>query len=334
MDRLRASRRAAQLAFMLVLLLLPVFDILRYDTATRELFLFGGVWELGLREGFYLDDSIGGSAHIAVTFFLKAILPWVLALSVFPLMGFIFGRLFCGWLCPEGAFFEYADFLTQKVLGRKSLFGKSRAGAGPPARDRLLYGSLALASAVTIPPLVALFLAGYFVAPATVWGQALALEFTGGLKAAMVGVTIYMFATFVLVRHAFCKYVCAAGLMQTLFGWVSPVSLRMRFDRANFARCTDCRKCEAVCFMGVKPRAALKDINCVNCGECISACREELGAEGLFSYAFGPGGNGGAERVAVAAEVAGDDGAKHGGRGAEGRGRPSADGEFSCGLRG
>jgi ferredoxin len=38
--------------------------------------------------------------------------------------------------------------------------------------------------------------------------------------------------------------------------------------------------------MNVKPRLFRKDINCVNCGECISACKKELGKDGgVFSFA-------------------------------------------------
>jgi hypothetical protein len=33
---------------------------------------------------------------------------------------------FCGWFCPEGALFEYADFLTFKILGRRSIYGRKR----------------------------------------------------------------------------------------------------------------------------------------------------------------------------------------------------------------
>jgi polyferredoxin len=37
--------------------------------------------------------------------------------------------------------------------------------------------------------------------------------------------------------------------------------------------------------MNVKPRIPRKDINCVNCGECITACNKELGeGRGVFNY--------------------------------------------------
>ena len=44
---------------------------------------------------------------------------------------------------------------------------------------------------------------------------------------------------------------------------------------------------EKVCFMDVKPRAPRRDINCINCGECIEACNMELGdRKGLFSFSM------------------------------------------------
>ncbi len=289
------SRRITQIGFILLVFLMPVFDILRYDTATKELYLFGEVWSLGLKDGILLDHSIGGATHVAVQFFLKAILPWVILLSIFPLLGFLFGRFFCGWLCPEGALFEFADFLTFKIFGRRDIFGKH-----PPTPDtawgrndlpsrwnRLFYGILAALFLLIMPPLTGVALTGYFIAPKIIWQQITTGNLTFGVKAGIIGVSIYMFATSILVRHTFCKYVCAVGLMQMLFGWISPVSLGIKFDRENLSKCTDCKGCERACFMNVKPRLPKKDINCVNCGECITACKKELGDACLFSYAFG-----------------------------------------------
>ncbi|MBI5213559.1 MAG: 4Fe-4S binding protein [Nitrospirae bacterium] len=270
---------------------MPVFDILRYDTATKELYLFGEVWSLGLKDGILLDQSMGGATHVAVQFFLKAILPWIILLSIFPVLGLLLGRFFCGWMCPEGALFELADFLTFKTLGRRDIFGKH-----PPTPDTtllsskwnmLFYGLLSAMFLLIVPPLTGIALTGYFIAPKTIWQQITTGDLTFGVKAGIIGVSTYMFVTSILVRHTFCKYVCAAGLMQMLFGWISPVSLGIKFDRENFSKCTDCKGCEKVCFMNVKPRLPKKDINCVNCGECITACKKELGDDCLFSYGFG-----------------------------------------------
>lgn len=284
---LHILRRITQAGFLFIIFLMPVFDILRYDTATKELFIFGQVWSLGLKSGFYNDPSMYGAAHVAVRFFLKAILPWVIVLSIFPLLGVLFGRFFCGWLCPEGALFELADFLTLKTLGRRSLYKKKPNDPEIKKGNKFFYGALAGLFLLIIPPLTGIALTGYFIAPKTIWHQITTGNLTFGVKAGIIGVSIYMFITSIFVRHTFCKYVCAAGLMQMLFGWISPVSLRIKFDRENLSRCTDCKGCEKVCFMDVKPRYPKKDINCVNCGECITACKKELGDKCLFSYSFG-----------------------------------------------
>lgn len=280
-------RRLTQAAFILFIFLMPVLDILRYDSATKELFLFGQVWSLGLKQGFYADHSVSGAAHVALHFFLKAILPWVLVLCIFPLLGYFTGRLFCGWLCPEGALFEWADYLTLKILGRRSLYGKKANDPEGGKEHRILFGVIALLSAVVIPLAGGIALTGYFVAPKTLWNQIVHWDFSFGVKAGIIGVSIYMLIGSVLVRHTFCKYVCAAGLMQMLFGWIGPLSLRIKIDSARLGECTDCRGCEKACFMNVLPRKNRKDISCVNCGACVDACNKELNGRGLFHYAAG-----------------------------------------------
>jgi polyferredoxin len=115
-------------------------------------------------------------------------------------------------------------------------------------------------------------------------------NFTFGVKAGIIGVAIYMLITSILVRHVLCRYVCAAGLMQMLFGWISPVSLRIAMDTNRISACTDCKGCDQACFMNVTPRKNKRDISCVNCGACIVACNKELGTgKGLFHLGFGKG---------------------------------------------
>jgi ferredoxin-type protein NapH len=282
------ARRATQLLFILLILLIPVLNIFRYDTDTHDLIIFGTVWSLGLDPGFYTDHSAVGALHIALQFFLKAILPWILFLSLFPLLGFLTGRFFCGWLCPEGALFEFADFLTLRILGRRSLYGAMPNEPVVLLRNRTGYIILALLSFLVIPLVNGVALTGYLVAPKTIWHQIITWNFTFGVKAGIIGVAIYMVVTSVFVRHVLCRFVCAAGLMQMLFGWISPVSLRLGMDTARISECTDCKGCDRACFMNVTPRKNKRDISCVNCGACIEACNKELGpGRGLFHLGFG-----------------------------------------------
>jgi len=279
-------RRASQMLFITLIIFMPVLDIFRFDSETGRLIFLGHGWGLGLKENFYADTSLRGITTVTIQFFLRAILPWIGILSIFPVLGYITGRAFCGWLCPEGALFELFDLLTFRVLGRRSPFIK--AGNDPSmmkSTGRSWYAILAILLMILIPIFGGVVLTSYFVSPRTVWSQILNWDFTFGVKAGIIGVAIYLFISSVIVRHTLCKYVCSAGLMQMLFGWASPFSLRIRMDQARIRECTDCRECEKVCFMGVKPRLPKRDINCVNCGECIEACNRELG-RGLFSFSM------------------------------------------------
>ncbi len=285
--KLHLLRRLSQALFLAFFLTMPLFNILRYDSDSKELYILGKVWSLGITDALN-NGTLYGSGEVALMIILKAIIPWLLVLAFFPVMGAIFGRFFCGWLCPEGFLFEFADYLNRKILGRRSLLGKNNATNNADLKGRGLFAILAILFYLTVPPLIGALLSGYFIAPSRIWREITTLQLSTGLAVGMIGVTLYIIITSIFVRHIFCKYVCAPGLMQMLFGWFSPKSLRVAFDRKNFSRCTDCRRCERVCFMGVKPRSTKKEINCVNCGECITACREELGSEGgLFSFSFG-----------------------------------------------
>lgn len=285
---INAYRRISQLSFLIFFFLIPALNIFRYDTATHELIIFGQVWDLGLKQAFYADQSAGAALQIAGRFFLKALLPWLIFLAIFPLLGYLTGRFFCGWLCPEGTLFELSDFLTLKLLGRRSIY---RARPNEPlvnGAHNPIYWTIALLSVSIIPLAGGVALTGFFVAPKTVWHQITTWNFTFGVKAGIIGVASYMLITSILVRHVLCRFICAAGLMQMLFGWISPLALRLRMDTDRISACTDCKGCDRACFMNITPRKNKRDISCVNCGACVDACDRELGkGKGLFRLSFG-----------------------------------------------
>jgi polyferredoxin len=269
----QTARRTAQIITLVVLCAIPIFDIFRFDVSNSELYLFRQLWSFAPR-----GDYISGAGGNASSFVFKAVLPaWFLLLSV-PLWGLVIGRLACGWFCPMGAMLEAGDFFNRNI----KLMAK---GGGQNIIRSLLTIVLLVACLLTI----GVFLSAYFIRPSEILQQVTTLKFSPFLLAATIANAAVIFVAYTFLRRLFCSYICLGAIFQMLPAVASPISFRVRFDRKRAKLCTNCKGCETVCFMGIRPRTMKKvDPTCVACGNCITACTEELGKkEKLFDYGFG-----------------------------------------------
>ncbi len=84
---------------------------------------------------------------------------------------------------------------------------------------------------------------------------------------ATVGVVVLLS---MLVKSAWCRYLCPYGALQGMFGVLSPVRL-VKDDGA----CTGCARCNRACPNGVDvahARGAVTSAECMGCTSCVSAC--------------------------------------------------------------
>ncbi len=265
-------------------LLIPVFDIFRFDISALKLYLLRQVWSFA-PEGQYMSGAGGDPFN----FIFKGIIPFILLFVSLPVWGAVFGRFLCGWFCPVGTIFEIADFFKRNISSFKRSFVDLKSDTKEDRRKDLIYGSLTGIAIIIALSIMSILFAGLIIAPSEIWRQIQTLEFSPLFIATVSGIMIFIVGTY-FARIAFCSYICLFGITQMIPAIVSPISLRVMFNTNRAKMCTNCRGCERACFMEIKPRTMVRKVNpkCIDCGKCITACEQELGKKNaLFHYSFG-----------------------------------------------
>ena len=207
----------------------------------------------------------------------------------------IFGRLFCGWVCPQTIFMEMVfrrieywiegDYTHQRKL-RESPWTKEKI------RKRIIKHTVFWG----ISFLIANTFLAYIVGSDRLWEiQTDPLnEHVGGLIAIVIFTTVF-YLVFSRLREQVCTTICPYGRLQGVL--LDANSMVISYDhvrgeeRAKFRKnedrqeagkgdCIDCRQCVHVCPTGIDIRNGTQ-LECVNCTACIDACDHMMESVGL-----------------------------------------------------
>ena len=231
-------------------------------------------------------------------FHLFVIAMILVIISIF-LFTVVYGRLFCGWLCPQTVFMEMVyrrieywiegDANKQKKL-------KAMDWTGEKIFKRSLKHSIFLAIAFITANTFLAYIIGIdelfeiIKAPVT--------EHLTGFIAITIfsGVFYFVFAFF---REQACIMVCPYGRLQGVM--LDEDSVVISYDHkrgeprgvskdkeAALGDCVDCKACVNVCPTGIDIRNGTQ-LECVNCTACIDACDTVMDKvkkpRGLIRYA-------------------------------------------------
>ncbi len=207
--------------------------------------------------GFKLSDplavvsQIAASATIYWPFLLSALIP--LALTV------VFGRFFCGWVCP-------ATFLYE--LNTNVAFWLRKAGLrlGNRRFDRRLK-YLVLGVGVVLSAVTGSVLTAAIYPPAVIGREIYYAIALGGFGVGAVFFVITLLFDLLVARRGFCRYLCPGGALYSLLG-----RYRLFRIRRVVEDCNDCVKCNVVCEFGLDPMHDDFGQECNNCTACIAVC--------------------------------------------------------------
>jgi len=259
-------RKTVQAICFVIFVTLPMFNIMRLDLPRQRFYFFGA--ELWISEFSIV--------------FLTLMFLWILIAA----MAMIYGRFWCGYLCPQMIFSETANGLEKEII---RFVNKKMPSAGPRLRRLIaavLFGIVLLPASV----FVTFVFVSYFIPPLDLFHRLLSLDIrtVGGIVGASV--TLVTFLDFALLRQRFCTAICPYGYLQNMLK--DKHTLLVHFHDPN-DECIKCNKCVRACPMGIDIRKSAHQLECTHCAECIDACSGilgKLGAQTIIQYAWGDSG--------------------------------------------
>ena len=262
-------RTIASLVYLMIFFILPFIKvggqpIFLFNVLERKFILFGQI--------FWPQD-----------FFIFAI--GFLASTVFVIVfTVVFGRVFCGWACPQTIFMEMVFRKIEYWLdgdAQKQKLLKAMPWTAYKIRKRAVKMFIFYA----ISFVIANFFLSYIIGMDQVKKMA-----TEGLAAnygtffSLLGFTTVFFFVYYWFREQACLVVCPYGRLQGVL--LDKKSMVVAYDfvrgepRGKLKRavidptqgdCVDCLACVRVCPTGIDIRNGTQ-LECVNCTACIDAC--------------------------------------------------------------
>jgi len=208
-------------------------------------------------------------------------LLWALATVILTI---VFGRVFCGWICPFGGFHQFVGWLGSR---RRKLKDRIAANKYRKAMVLKYFILIAFLVAAAVPLGSKTVLLTGLLDPIPFFHRAfniivlpIADKFTGVLSVAprvydgafLVGV-VFLAVVFMnlLVPRFYCRFLCPTGALLGLIGKYAA----WRIGK-NEAACSNCMQCEKACEGACSPSREIRINECVLCFNCYNQCGEEV----------------------------------------------------------
>lgn len=263
------------LAFLTVFLVLPFIkingeQILLFNVLEAKFVIFGLLF----------------SPHDFYLFFLVMItfLVFIILFTV------VWGRLFCGWVCPQTVFME--------MVFRKIEYWIEGDGNDQRRLDKAGWSPSKIRKKVvkhaiffTIAVVVANYFLAYIIgmdAVLKIINEPINQNITG--FAAMIGFSLVFYGVYARLREQVCTTICPYGRLQSVllvadsivvaYDYVrgeprGKLKKEKKVETTKLGDCIDCTLCVQVCPTGIDIRNGTQ-LECVNCTACMDACDEVM----------------------------------------------------------
>ncbi len=274
--KLYNKRTVLSFIYLIVFTIIPFIKVsgepfFLIDVPDRKFILFGAI--------FWPQDTF---------LFVLAMLTFIVFIVLFTV---VFGRIFCGWACPQTIFMEMifrkieywieGDANHQKALNKQ-----------PYNTEKTIKKTLKISAFFIAAYIITNFFLSYIIGMDAVLATYSDLSANSGTLVALVIFATIFFLVYLWFREQVCIVVCPYGRLQGVL--LDRNSIIVAYDyirgevRGRFKKnevrtkgdCIDCEQCVKVCPTGIDIRNGTQ-LECINCTACIDACNHMMESVGM-----------------------------------------------------
>lgn len=204
----------------------------------------------------------------------------------------VFGRVFCGWACPQTIFMEMVfrriEYFIEGNAAQQKMLDKASWNT-----DKIIKRVSKWVAFWLVSFLIANTFLAYIIGVDELYKMVTEpfVQHLGTFASLTLFTTVFFFV-YLWMREQICTVICPYGRMQGVL--LDRNSMVVAYDykrgetRGKFHKnevrttgdCIDCEQCVRVCPTGIDIRNGTQ-LECINCTACIDACNRMMDAVGL-----------------------------------------------------
>lgn len=195
----------------------------------------------------------------------------------------VFGRLWCGWACPQTIFMEWIFRPIERLIEGSSL-ARKKLDEAPTSPEKIWKKSLKLGLFWLISFVIANVFLAYLIGKKELFKIITdsPTDHWIGLGVLLIFTTVFFFV-FSRLREIACILICPYGRLQGTLQDRNSLAVAYDFVRgeprghrksgvqSDLGDCIDCNWCVKVCPTGIDIRNG-SQMECIQCTLCIDAC--------------------------------------------------------------